>query len=389
MSTVARILVVDDTPNNVLLLEDMLSARGYQVATAADGIEALASVAADAPDLVLLDIMMPRMDGYEVLEKLQADPAYRHIPVIMISAVDELDSVIRCIALGAEDYLPKPFNSALLRARVSASLEKKLLRDEILQHMRRMERELEVARTIQLSMLPTDFPVPSPARPVAVYAALEQAHEVGGDLYDFFWVTPDRMGLVVADVSDKGAAAALYMARVKGAIRVLATQLAQSTGAAPACAELVSRVNEDLCRDNPHAMFVTLLLCMVDTRNGRVEWCNAGHYPPYLLAPDGAVTSLAGDSSPPAGTASENAYTSCAVQLSPGSTLFLFTDGITEAMNERKEPFGTARLEATLRSRAAGKPDALIHSVLREVQAFVGSAGPSDDIAVLACRWSG
>ena len=131
MSAPARILVVDDTPHNVTLLEDMLTARGYEVATAKDGVEALEKMASGAPDLVLLDIMMPRMNGYQVLEHLRADAKLTHIPVIMISAVGEIESVIRCVELGAEDYLPKPFNSALLRARVGASLDKKALRDEV------------------------------------------------------------------------------------------------------------------------------------------------------------------------------------------------------------------------------------------------------------------
>jgi class 3 adenylate cyclase len=143
MSAPARILVVDDTPNNVTLLEDMLTARGYEVATARDGVEALEKVASGAPDLVLLDIMMPKMTGYEVLEHLRADAKLRHIPVIMISAVDEIESVIRCVQLGAEDYLPKPFNSALLRARVGASLEKKALRDEVRDWNRKLEERVQ------------------------------------------------------------------------------------------------------------------------------------------------------------------------------------------------------------------------------------------------------
>ena len=105
--------------------------------------------------------MMPELNGYEVLERLQADERLRHVPVIMISAVDEIESVVRCIELGAEDYLPKPFNPTLLRARVGASLEKKRLRDQIVAHLGRIERELATAREIQLSMVPGEFPAPT------------------------------------------------------------------------------------------------------------------------------------------------------------------------------------------------------------------------------------
>src|SRR5688572_27534703 len=128
--------------------------------------------------------MMPGLSGYDVLERLRADTRLRDLPVIMISAVDEIESVIRCIELGAEDYLPKPFNATILRARVGASLEKKRLRDEVRSSLDHLERELNLARALQLSMVPTDFPEPSAQYPVSVYATLQPARQVGGDLYD-------------------------------------------------------------------------------------------------------------------------------------------------------------------------------------------------------------
>ena len=122
-------------------------------------------------DLVLLDVMMPDMNGYEVLEHVKANASLRDIPIIMISALDEIESVIRCIELGAEDYLNKPFNPTLLRARVGALLEKKRLRDEVRRNLVRLEEEMDAARMLQLGMLPRDFPACSAARPVAVHAA--------------------------------------------------------------------------------------------------------------------------------------------------------------------------------------------------------------------------
>jgi len=127
---VYTILAVDDTPPNLSLLAGLLG-EGYRLKVATNGAKALELASATPPDLILLDIMMPGMSGYETLQRIQADPELRHIPVIMISAIDEIDSVIRCVELGAEDYLTKPFNPTLLRARVGASLEKKRLRDEV------------------------------------------------------------------------------------------------------------------------------------------------------------------------------------------------------------------------------------------------------------------
>ncbi len=131
--------------------------------------------------------MMPDMNGYEVLEFMKAGAELRNIPVIMISALSEIDSVIRCIELGAEDYLPKPFNPTLLRARVGASLEKKRLRDAVRATLARLEQEMDAARKLQLGMLPLVFPACTPEHPVEIHALMEPAREVGGDLYDFFY----------------------------------------------------------------------------------------------------------------------------------------------------------------------------------------------------------
>ena len=148
--------------------------------------------------------MMPDMNGYEVLERMKANPALRDIPVIMISALTEMDSVVRCIELGAEDYLSKPFNPTLLRARVGASLEKKRLRDEVKASLARLEQEIDAARKLQLGMLPRVFPACTTEQPVEVHAFMEPAREVGGDLYDFFYASPHLFCFLVGDVSGKG-----------------------------------------------------------------------------------------------------------------------------------------------------------------------------------------
>ena len=390
MSTAeSALLIVDDNEDNRYTLTRRLRREGYgNLTTSVDGQQALDLLQSRPFDLVLLDVMMPGLNGYQVLERMRADRALRHIPVIMISALDEIDSVIRCIELGAEDYLSKPFNPTLLRARVGASLDKKRLRDELVGHARRMERELETAREIQLSMVPTEFAEPTVERPFEIFAALQPAREVGGDLYDFFWVSPERLCLVVADVSDKGAGAALFMARAKSVIRLLVTLLPGQEGRPATAAEIVHRVNQELCRDNPHGLFVTLVLAMLNATTGEVEYCNAGHSLPCVLAPQAGVTPLTSARGKPLGIRESFRYDSAAVQFAPADSLFIFTDGITEAMNGSGELFGEERLLASLRSGARSAPRDLVPAVLRDVREFAGAAAPSDDIAALACRWS-
>jgi adenylate cyclase len=150
----ALVLVVDDNENNRMLLSDQLEWQGYGVATAENGRQALEMLEEHAFDLILLDIMMPEMNGYEVLEHLKQDSRLRHIPVIMISAVDNINSIVRCIEQGAEDYLSKPFNPTLLKARINASLEKKYLRDQEQAYLKRLEEEREKSERLLLNILP-------------------------------------------------------------------------------------------------------------------------------------------------------------------------------------------------------------------------------------------
>ena len=238
---------------------------------------------------MLLDVMMPEMNGYEVLEQLKADERLRHLPVIMISAVDQVESVIRCVELGAEDYLQKPFNPTLLRARVGASLEKKRLRDELVAHLARVELELQAAREIQLGMVPVEFPQAPPPAHLDVHAALYPAREIGGDLYDFFYSDPQTLCVAIADVAGKGAPAALFMARTKTLVRMVATLLPGASGPRPRPDEVVARVNIELCRDNASLIFVTLFFAMLDLPSRTLSYCNAGHNLPYVIDTAGAV----------------------------------------------------------------------------------------------------
>jgi sigma-B regulation protein RsbU (phosphoserine phosphatase) len=380
------LLIVDDSDDNRAALTRRLAREGYtRVMTANNGRQALDLLAARPVDLVLLDIMMPELNGYEVLERLKADERLRHVPVIMISAVDQIESVIRCIELGAEDYLPKPFNPTLLRARVGASLEKKRLRDEIVAHLARIEGELALAREIQLSMVPTAFPAPTTTHPVEIHATLQPARQVGGDLYDFFWSDTRTLCFVIADVSDKGAPAALFMARTKTLIRLVATLL-RGAGGDAAPHQIIARVNEELCQDNVHAMFVTVFFGMLDPASGELRFCNAGHNVPYVLGPTGSVVPVSGTRAKPLGIRPTLLYASDTAKLAPGDCLFLFTDGITESMDGSGAFFSEERLEATLRSLAGQAPRAIIEDVLASVRAFAGMAPQSDDIAALALR---
>jgi sigma-B regulation protein RsbU (phosphoserine phosphatase) len=297
-----------------------------------------------------------------------------------------MESVIRCIELGAEDYLSKPFNPTLLHARVGASLEKKRLRDEIVRVLHQIEAELQAARQIQLSMVPTEFVVPTPQRPMEIYATLEPARRVGGDLYDFFWGDDGRMYFVVADVSDKGAPAALFMARTKTMLRLVATLCRHPDGAPMQVHEIIEKVNEGLSLENQQSMFVTVFFGVFDPAAATLSYCNAGHPPPYLLD-SGGVSVVEGARGKPLGIRPSFSYRTESFRLEPGQGLFLYTDGITEALNSANEFFAEERLEETLRSLTVASAREMVVGVMERVREFAGDALQADDIAAMGLRF--
>src|SRR5215470_1540465 len=382
-----RVLVVDDNDDNRYTLKLHLDLEGYtDVETARDGEEAIARLETTAFDLVLLDVMMPKVDGFQVLTWLKDQARLRDLPVIMISALTEMNSMARCIELGAVDYLLKPFNPVLLKARLGATLEKKRLRDEVDAHLARLQEELDSARRLQMAMVPQSFPAPTSDFPIDLCASMEPAREVGGDLYDFFLTQDGMLCFLVGDVSGKGMAAALFMARTKSLIRIATDLMRSRDGPSAAPAEIIARVNRELCQNNGDMMFVTLFFAMLRPSNGEVEFCNAGHNVPYRLNGEG-IRAIEGAKGIILGVRPDAVYNTARTALAPGESIYVFTDGVTEAANLEGELFAEARLESVLRA-ASGctSAAAIVKSVGEAVRGFVGTALPSDDITMLTVR---
>jgi sigma-B regulation protein RsbU (phosphoserine phosphatase) len=386
--TGAALLVVDDNDDNRYTLTRRLNREGYtNITTANNGREALHLLESSSFDLVLLDIMMPEMNGYEVLEKMKASPALATVPVIMISALSEIDSVIRCVELGAEDYLPKPFNPTLLRARVGATLEKKRLRDEVSASLARLEEELESARKLQLGMMPRNFPACTPEQPVEAYALMEPAREVGGDLYDCFYASEHLFCFLVGDVSGKGAPAAMFMARTRSLVR-LAIELTRKLGVEQLTpARIAEAVNRELCQNNDDRMFVTLFLGLLDTRTGMLVCTNAGHPVPHILRVSGDIAQLDCRPEMPLGVRSKTEYQTSTISIRPGDAVFVVSDGVVEAMNSEGELYTLERLNVDLRGAVGASATELVRKVTDNVNTFTGSAPKADDVTALALRW--
>jgi phosphoserine phosphatase RsbU/P len=387
-NSTAALLVVDDNEDNRYTLTRRLNREGYQnLTTANNGREALERLTSQPFDLVLLDVMMPDMNGYEVLEHVKANASLRDVPIIMISALDEIDSVIRCIELGAEDYLNKPFNPVLLRARVGALLEKKRLRDEVKRNLERLEEEMDSARALQIGMLPRNFPVCSADQPMSVHAVMHAAREVGGDLYDYFYAGENTFCFLVGDVSGKGASAAMFMARTRSLLRMTVDLWRQWRADPIEPGQLMEAVNRELCQNNDERMFVTLFLGLFETRTGVLSFVNAGHPAPHLLSADGDTGQIAAKPALPLGVRSHAKFEGRTLALAAGDALFVCSDGVFEALNEQGELFSIERLNQELIAANAEDPIEIVRVVKNAVDAFTGTAPKADDVTALALRW--
>lgn len=398
----AQILVVDDVELNRDLLARRVRRLGHDVLLAEDGVQALAMLRSRPVDVLLLDIMMPNMNGYEVLEAIAADEALREVPVIMISAIDEKESIARCIELGADDYLPKPFDPLILQARLGASLARRRLREREQLYQRSLVRELEIGREIQEHFLPATLPA---LDGFDFAARLRSARMVGGDFYDLFPLGGGReVAAAVGDVCDKGVGAALFMALFRSLLRALAEQSDgarwndrgagqdRRRDAGPREAAVTSHLLRTVTLVNDYVagthgtsnMFATVFFAIVDGESGLVQYINAGHEPPVVVGPRG-VRSLA-PTGPALGLMPGLPFETGQTVIEPGETLVAWTDGVTESRADgTTELFGEERALAAA-GDGAGSAEGCLEAILEAVDRWAGGAEQSDDITLLAIR---
>jgi sigma-B regulation protein RsbU (phosphoserine phosphatase) len=369
-----QILVVDDNRMNRMTLSHSLERQGHHVALAENGQQALDMIQEEPFDLMLLDIIMPEMDGYQVLDRVKGDSKLRDIPIIVISALDELDSVVRCIKMGAEDYLPKPFDPVLLKARIEASLEKKRLRDREVQYLRRINEELDLAWQIQSGFLPQALPA-IPGWQLA--ATLKPSRETSGDFYDLIPLPDGRLGILVADVSGKGMGAALFMVLSRTLIRTYAAQHRRNPAA------VLAATNRRILKDIHTDEFVTVFYGILDTTTGALTYCNAGHNPPYLFnATSGNSFQGLRRTGMPLGLFADVSWEPKAVQLAPADTLVLYSDGVTEAHDMQGELFGEERLQQVAIANVGRSAQDVQEALMATLQQFMAAAPQFDDITL-------
>ena len=366
----ARLLVVDDTPANIQTLAATLKPAGYQVMVATNGEQALEAMKRVVPDLILLDIMMPVMDGYEACARIKANAEWRDIPIIFLTAKTETADLVKGFELGAVDYVNKPFNAHELLARVHTHLTVDRLRTSVSEKnaaletaQAQMSAELDLARAMQVAILPSRFPV---APGCDGSARMLPATTMGGDFYDFIELPGGRIGLVMADVSGKGVPAAFFMA-------VARTNLNALAASASGPADCLQRTNDVLLTQNPMDLFVTVFYAVFDPATGSLAYANGGHNPPMIRRTNGTVEMLTAAAGLVLGMFPAT-YEQASAQLAPGDTLVLYTDGVTEAFNVDVQMYEEARLVERVRADGGAGAPALVASIFDSVIGFSGAA---------------
>jgi phosphoserine phosphatase RsbU/P len=384
-----KILVVDDEPDLELLIKQKFRKEikddSFRFVFAQNGVQALERLEEhEDVSVVLSDINMPEMDGLTLLQKIDElnNPL---IKSVIVSAYGDMENIRTAMNRGAFDFLTKPidFNDLDLTVRktmqhleiIKSALKS---RDELVA----VQRDLTTAARIQQSLLPNVFP-PFPHRnEFEIHAEMITAKNVGGDFYDFYFLDEDRLAFAIGDVSGKGIPAAIYMAVCRTLLKATAHQVAHP-------GEVLRRVNALLIPESEATTFVTIFYGILNTRTGEVQYSNGGHNSPVLVRATGEVEQLPMTDGFLVGKIEHQDYDSKKIQLQKGDTLFLYTDGVTEAMDNDMNMFEDDRLASYLKKSNGSSTRDLAHGSFADLKAFTGNAPQSDDITVLALRYLG
>jgi sigma-B regulation protein RsbU (phosphoserine phosphatase) len=366
----SRVLIVEDDPAILCGLKDNLEFESHQVLTAADGEAGYRMLCEHSPDLVILDLMLPKLSGYDLCRRVRGEGF--NAPILMLSARSQEGDRVLGLDLGANDYVSKPFSLRELLARVRA-----LLRHEREHHQDqdRLIRELEMAAKVQREL----FPKVLPQVPGIDYAGIcRPARGVSGDYYDFLALDEGKLALLLADVSGKGMSAALLGASLHAAVR------AHAPAAQERCGEVLAKANGLLYETTTADRFATVFYGVYDPTTKLLSYANAGHCSPILIR-NGACIRL-NSLTPPVGLFPALPALESKVELAPGDCLLIFSDGIPEAADGNGEEFGDEGLLGAFRRSCHRGAAEVCGMVVDEVRNHIREQRQADDITLIAMR---
>ncbi len=382
-SASGSLLIVDDNEANRALLARRLRRQGYTVSLAENGRQALEKLRGRRFDLVLLDVIMPEMGGYHVLEKMKQDPLLRHLPVIMISALDDLEMLARCIQKGAEDYLAKPFDAVLLRARIGSSLEKKRLHDQeeqtyraLVESQKHLAAELAEAAGYVKSLLPAPL-----QGEVTTDWRYIPSSQLGGDAFGYRWLDADHFAVFLLDVCSHGVAAALLSISVMNLLR--SQNLPGVDFGHPG--EVLTGLNRAFGMESQNNLYFTMWYGVADKSTRQLCYSSGGHPPAILITGSGragAQVEKLKTPGPPVGTFPDTLYAVQATRLQPFNRLFVFSDGAYEIVRQNGSMLTLEEFIQHLAERTAGGGDDL-PSTLAYLEKARGISTFEDDLALV------
>jgi len=378
---VKTVLLVDDEPANIQIVNSILKDI-YKTRIATNGAKALELAnQVPAPDLILLDVMMPEMDGYEVCSRLKSADHTRDIPVIFLTGQTEIDDETKGFEVGAVDYIHKPFSPAVVQARVRTHLVLRGIREQLARQLHAIQCEMDTARQIQLSILPREIPT---IRGLDISARYLPMTSVAGDFYDFILIDEKRIGILVADVSGHGMPAALISSMLKIA-------LDGQTKCALEPARVLAGLNQALC-GKFQGHFVTAAYVVVDTERQSLLYAGAGHPPLILMDRSAGEARDFVENGLFLGFFPEATYTAVEIPFKVGDWGVLYTDGILEMTDPSDEQFGLDRFKQFLRDNHDLSTTQFVDALLEELSRWSNLASgrePEDDITLLAFHFGG
>jgi sigma-B regulation protein RsbU (phosphoserine phosphatase) len=367
--TSESILLVDDNPTNLQMLFQLLEKSvGCKLLVAKNGETALTIARKTKPDLILLDIMMPGIDGFEVCRRLKADPATAPIPVVFLSALDETADKVKGLQLGAVDYVSKPFQAEEVIARVNTHLTIHRLSREVQEQRDQLEHELKVVSELQRELLPERLPLIHGLKLAVHY---DTSRYAGGDYYDVVALPDGRGGLLVADSEGHSAPATVMMAMTCALFRSCPDLHDQPD-------KVLDFINTNLCKVNKES-FVTAIYAVYDSSRRTLRVARAGHPLPVLFRPaEGKAREVPCDGVFPMGYEPYEQVPVTDIGLEAGDRVLLYTDGVSERFNTDRQPYGEERVCRQVERSDVDGPGAIVSGILQDLETF--SAGrPADD----------
>jgi phosphoserine phosphatase RsbU/P len=375
------LLLVDDDPANIQMVHSILKDE-YKIRVATSGAKALELMKVEpAPDLILLDVMMPEMDGYQVCGQLKAAPETRDVPVIFLTGKTEVANETRGFQVGAVDYIHKPFSPPIVKARVGTHLLLREAREQLAGQLLAINHELDLAREIQMSILPRETPR---IEGLQIASRFLPMSSVAGDFYDFIVADARHVGVLVADVTGHGLPAALIASMLKIA-------LSAQTAHASDPVQVLSGLNEALC-GMFRQYFVTAIYVFVDMERNTLCYAGAGHPPLLLFSKETGCASEIMENGMMLGLFPAANYSAVQVSIASGDRIVLYTDGIIEARSATDEEFGTERFKQFLETKRNLNAEEFVEAMVGELLRW--SVSPAkltqqDDITMLAIDFKG